>query len=298
MRTLLSRIYSKLYYITLVYIRVPICQWRMRDYKILSFEDTIRLIREQRLSVSRYGDGEFSVLCSSDHDSRSSDQHLVTVLHEIITSPSEGMLVCVPHAIRSMRGFTPSARSFWSRFLLSHEVFLHSILDVNRIYGDALFSRFYIDYLDRSSSSSRLSAIRCIWSGQKVFVVEGRFTRSGVGNDLYSECISVHRLLCPPVDAFLRYDDILAYLSEHVSKDSLILIFLGVTATALAYDLHKLGFWAIDIGHLDIEYEWMRLQTNVKSPVPGKYVLEAEGGKIVGECNDPCYQAQIVGEIL
>lgn len=31
----------------------------------------------------------------------------------------------------------------------------------------------------------------------------------------------------------------------------LILIALGMTATVLAYDLSKAGFWAIDIGHID-----------------------------------------------
>jgi hypothetical protein len=43
-------------------------------------------------------------------------------------------------------------------------------------------------------------------------------------------------------------------------KNILILISLGPTATVLAYDLAKLGYWAIDIGHIDNEYEWLKLE--------------------------------------
>lgn len=45
-------------------------------------------------------------------------------------------------------------------------------------------------------------------------------------------------------------------IKDHVSKDRLILLSYGMTATVLAYDLAKLGYWAVDLGHLDLEYEW------------------------------------------
>ena len=50
-------------------------------------------------------------------------------------------------------------------------------------------------------------------------------------------------------------------------KNKLILIALGPTATILAYDLYKLGYRAIDIGHIDIEYEWFLRKANTKIPI-------------------------------
>ena len=35
-----------------------------------------------------------------------------------------------------------------------------------------------------------------------------------------------------------------------------MLIALGPTATILAYDLAEKGVQALDVGHIDIEYEW------------------------------------------
>ena len=55
-------------------------------------------------------------------------------------------------------------------------------------------------------------------------------------------------------------------------RNKLILVALGQTATVLSYDLAKLGYWAIDIGHVDIEYEWFLRGAKDKLPVAGKYV--------------------------
>ena len=46
---------------------------------------------------------------------------------------------------------------------------------------------------------------------------------------------------------------------------------MGPTATVLAYDLSRAGYQAIDIGHLDLEYEWFLRGEGVRVEVPGKY---------------------------
>lgn len=50
-----------------------------------------------------------------------------------------------------------------------------------------------------------------------------------------------------------------------------------MTATVLAYDLSLYGYQAVDIGHIDIEYEWLRMGAKTKVPVPGKFTNEAHG---------------------
>ena len=39
---------------------------------------------------------------------------------------------------------------------------------------------------------------------------------------------------------------------------------LGPAATVLAYDLFKAGYQAIDVGHVDVEYEWWRMGAHKK----------------------------------
>ena len=58
-------------------------------------------------------------------------------------------------------------------------------------------------------------------------------------------------------------------------KNVIVLSALGPTATVLAYDLTNSGIQTIDIGHLDVEYVWYKMQAKSKVSIPGKYVNES-----------------------
>lgn len=106
---------------------------------------------------------------------------------------------------------------------------------------------------------------------------------------------SIRRILCPPHDAFSRYDDILNEALQ-LEKEALYLIALGPTATVLAYDLFKNGRQAMDIGHVDIEYEWWRMGAQRKVKLERKYVNEAPDGSQVADAGEE-YQKQIIARI-
>ena len=87
--------------------------------------------------------------------------------------------------------------------------------------------------------------------------------------------------------------------AKKTDRDRLILIALGHTATVLAYDLAAEGYQALDIGHLDIEYEWFLRKTDKKIPIEGKFVNEAPLGRIVAEpIGDKKYLDEIINVIL
>lgn len=81
--------------------------------------------------------------------------------------------------------------------------------------------------------------------------------------------------MCPEKNAFNFYKEILNQ-SSSLPSSKLIIIALGATATVLAYDLSKLGYQALDLGHLDLEYEWFRLKSKDAVQIPGKYTNEAK----------------------
>ena len=73
-----------------------------------------------------------------------------------------------------------------------------------------------------------------------------------------------------------------------------VILALGPAAKVLAYELSKAGFWCLDLGHLDIEYEWFRLNTNRKVIIKNKYVNESSK-KFVGDGDlDETYKNQII----
>ena len=137
---------------------------------------------------------------------------------------------------------------------------------------------------------------RQIWDNKDVYIIEGEKTRIGVGNDLLSNSKSISRILAPAKNAFDKYDDILNKAKELIPTGALIILALGPTATILARDLCNVGYQALDLGHIDIQYEYYIRGTKEKINIPGKFVNEVIGGDKVDDKFLPKeYYSSIIG---
>lgn len=117
---------------------------------------------------------------------------------------------------------------------------------------------------------------------------------------MYANAEQVHRIICPAVNAWSKYTEILECAKKVIphNKNVLVLCLLGPTATVLTYDLHKCGYWAIDLGHLDIEYEWFLHGEKYKSAVSYKACNE-RGGNIPAEpITSEEYERSVIARIL
>lgn len=83
-------------------------------------------------------------------------------------------------------------------------------------------------------------------------------------------------------------------------EDILFVLALGSTAKLLTYDLTAKGYRAVDVGHLDIEYEWFLRGAQEKIAISGKYVNEAKDGEVWLENSDlnlEQYEKEIVARV-
>lgn len=95
------------------------------------------------------------------------------------------------------------------------------------------------------------------------------------------------------------YPEILSNVKKVVAenRDALYILALGPTATVLAYDL-CVGVQALDLGHLDVQYEYYILRAEKKIALAGKYVNEVEEGRnITDSIIDQEYKNSIILEI-
>lgn len=300
-RTVLGIIHSEmLHWIEVICFRFnkPIQEFIHRA-NVMPTDETVRYIIEHRCSVSRFGDGEFFVMSGGGNDFQHPDGRLRNKLIEVFTTRNSNLLICIPYTWKDLWGLKRIVKVFYKRFLLRNYPRILNKIDFSVLYGDALFSRFYMDYADKSLSRKRIEQIKRIWDNRDLWIIEGIYTRMGVGNDLFASSRSIHRILAPSKDAFDKYDVILDTVRKNIPKDKnvLILLALGMTATVMAYDLCKEGWQAIDIGHLDVEYEWMLMGAERKVPIPNRFVNEANNYDQVAECKDENYLKQIVAKV-
>lgn len=264
-------------------------------------EKTLELIVNEHKSLSRFGDGEFAAIGGKiRHKFQSEvDPELGNRLREVLQAREENLLVALADNYGSLCNYKEKMQREIRAHLSEEErKFELGLLNKEYKYHNAYISRPYAMYKDQNTEApaKRFEALRKIWDQRDCVFVEGRFTRLGVGNDLFENVSSIVRILGPEENAFRRYDEIFEACKQ-MSKDKLFLLALGPTATVLAYDLCREGYQAVDIGHLDLEYEWFLQGNGGRTPVAHKYNNECENGEKVEAINSEWYEQQIVATV-
>lgn len=283
---------------------------RHSQIKVRNSEETIEYIINHRCSVSRYGDGEFDMIFHyrkldkyplgksfQKYDEKLA-QRLYSILSDDGDSNNINHIVCIPYWFFSGGNYyKKEVRAFCKRYFYINYSNILSVINREKVYFDANISRFYLSFKDKAHCGKYVALLRRIWEGRNVYFVEGEYSRLGVGNDLFENALSIHRIICPAINAFDYYDKILDIVLKEVPVDSLVIIALGHTATVLAYDLSLNGYQAVDLGHIDVEYEWMLLGATTKIALKNKYVNEVAEGRKCQECNNPDYKSQIIAKV-
>lgn len=281
---------------------------KMKEFMLLNFHkkpkildnfETIDRIVNQGYSISRICDGEFFLMLKDQGFTfQSIDNSLSSRLFQILHSKEDKLLIGIPRVFgkHDLDFRTDRSKKWWNTYLLNYRKKWYDNLDFEKIYGSGFFTRNYIAVRDKSNSEEYFNNVKRIWQDRDILMIEGKFSRLGVGNDLFDNARSIQRILCPNENAFDRYNEILKKAKEQ-DKNKLVLIALGPTATILAYDLYKLGYQTVDIGHIDIEYEWFLQGADEKSKITNKYSYETNDLIKEDDFRDEKYEKQILCSI-
>jgi glycosyltransferase family protein len=260
---------------------------------VKTIEETINKIINDKCSISRFGDGELKLISGKDISFQNHSQLLEDRLKEVLLSNTDNHMVCIPHVFGDNRQYTPLYAAEWKNHLIEYRLKWYKNLNMKKVYFNSLISRCYLCFGDTNRSRHFFENIKKIWDGRNIIIIEGEFSRLGVGNDLFDNVKSIQRILCPSKNAFLHYNDIISTV-KNTSKNNLVLIALGPAATILSFDLNKEGFQAIDIGHIDIEYEWYLKGATRKVSIKNKFVNEVNGGKFERDIISNKYLDEII----
>lgn len=292
---IINRIFYKLRFI---YFRS--IDWGIKSFisppKMKSIEETMDKLIKDKCSIGRYGDGEFKVIFGIGNGFQEPNKELANRLKEILVSNDDKFIVAIPDIFDDLSIYKNHAKLFWKEYLIFNRFKIYKLLKKNKQYYNAFVTRLYMDWIESNKAKIWFKRLSELWNDKDIVIIEGEGSRLGVGNDMFNNSKSISRILAPATDAFNKYTDIFNEVQK-IDKNKLILIALGQTATVLAYDLYKLGYQAIDIGHIDIEYEWFLMKAEKKVKIKNKYVNEAADGKVIEEINDSKYINEIICKI-
>ena len=242
--------------------------------RVISSIETIEYVKRNKCNIGRFGDGELELINKHSINFQNYSKKLEEKLRSI--DNTENFLCCIPSIFDASFNkilLTTDEYRYWKRYKLKSEYKWRKMFG-GKLCGDAFLTRFYLRYKDKSRVGLYVKKLKELWQDKNILIVEGKTSQIGVGNDILNNSKSIRRIICPNINAFDFYDEILNAVKKHYKKDDLVLIALGPTATVLAYDLSKENIWALDMGHFDIEYEWYLAKTDKKIPVKNKHVNE------------------------
>lgn len=242
--------------------------WKKCGIKVHSVDETIEELIHTDKSMIRYGDGEITMIRGRSLKLQQVKPEIIEGLKRMLGYQYDGMIVTIPEIFDDLSIYRRESRQFWKDHLLFSRKEYEKYCNPEREYYNTSISRFYYatSERDKSNCDRWITNIRQIWKDKDVVVVEGERTHNGVGNDLLDTARTVERIIGPSSDAYEKLDGILACCRKY-PKDRLFLISLGVAAKFLAEELFLEGYRALDIGNLDMEYEWYLQKADKKVPV-------------------------------
>lgn len=235
--------------------------------KVHSIDETIDELLHTEKSMVRFGDGEIVMIKGVDLMLQKASAEIADGLKEILAYRYDDLIVTIPGIFDGLSDHHKASQKFWRDHLLFCRKTYETYCNPNRVYYTTFVSRCYYFAKDRTPCDGWFAKIRKIWENRDVVIVEGSRTHNGVGNDLLDTAKTIERIICPPSDAYGALPAILEACAAY-EKDRLFLLSVGVAAKFLAAELFRQGYRVLDIGNLDMEYEWYVRRA------PGKCKLE------------------------
>ncbi len=267
-----------------------------RQISVLSIDQSLDYLLEKGASVVRFGDGEMDLIAGRSIPYQEFDPELSARLREMMAMESnERLMICLSDVFTGLERYSIDAQNFWKAHLQHH---LADYLEICRAtwYGSTFISRPYIDLEDKTQSAGYFAKLKKVWQDKDLLIVEGLTSRSGVGNDLFDGAKSIKRIICPSRNAYSKLEAIKQAVREH-ADNRLILTMLGPTAKVLVYDLVQEGYRALDIGHIDSEYEWFQMGASHKIKLSHKHTAEHNFDQDIEFRDDQAYDSQIVANL-
>ncbi len=248
---------------------------------VYSVEETIEELIHTDKSMVRFGDGEITMIRGRSLKLQQVQPEIVEGLKRILSYEYEDMIVTIPDIFEDVSIYRKASRQFWKDHLLFSRKVYETYCDVNKKYYNTSISRFYITFHNKDKCGEWITNIKKIWQDRDVVIVEGERTHNGVGNDLLDTARSVERIIGPSSDAYTKIDEIMERCRQY-PKDRIFLVSLGVAAKFLTEKLFLEGYRVLDIGNLDMEYEWYLKKATEKEAVFKHSVVGEEANEAAG----------------
>lgn len=226
----------------------------------------MRLLEKEKVSFLRYGDGEIAIMMGNSIPFQEFNPKLARRLRKILRTEIEGLKIGIPyyytHPIKNLNPFVAS----FAKSLTTQRRFLRRNCNKDTVYIDTCITQVYQTY-EKYNFQQYYKHMQNLLKGREITLICGEGVLDRLEYKAYSVCKSVDFITAPSMNAFEKYDSLLR-AALRTDKQKLVCIVLGPTAKVLAWDLHKRGYQAWDMGHYFKDYDaYMKKKPQTESEI-------------------------------
>lgn len=265
------------------------------NLRVMDNEDTLDFIDRYHPSIARIGHYEVALINGNKQPLQDPAYDLCQKLDAVAKKMSSNkLLVCLDDVFYSLALFSDHVQDRWKNQLNTYKNYYESLTEggFQNVYGNAMLTTPYINFKDHSQAAHIFKRIKQWWQDRDILVVEGYYTRSGVGNDLFDNAKSVSRVICPDHNAWDKHDQIVEAIKKY-GKDKLILLAVDSTSAVLAAELADWG-QVIDLGYIDRDYAWSKMGVTTPVTLANKLIPGLNEETDVSNTGDQSFLDQIV----
>jgi len=203
---------------------------------VLSRWESVEIIVRDRASVARFGDGEYKQMRNKNMRRQRHSKELASRLREILYSDASNFYAAVLEPV-------PTGEHAENAGIRKHTLVgnYRTLAKLDRRHRlNAWISQAYsLEYID---------LVKQIWHNRDVVLITNPDTREKALNcGLFANAKRLDFIGVTITHAFSQYDAVF-HQAKNRPAGTLFILACGPTATVLAFDLHQLGFQAVDIG--------------------------------------------------
>lgn len=227
-----------------------------RTPKVFTREESLRILQSEPKSFARFGDGEIAIMQGKNIPFQDYDSILAEKMFNVLKTKREDLYVGIndnyfhaisPDAPKLERVFlriaAPELRKFFMKEINP---------EIHYLNACCLTGYFYYN---EDVYAEMINLKRKLFEGRRIAIVTSKSVAEKFEHDIFELAVSKQYIEAPSKNAFQEYDSILDDINHNVSKDTLVCLILGPTATVMVADLTDMGYMAWDVGHIAKDYD-------------------------------------------
>lgn len=228
--------------------------------KIPIIKDDIETIQEliaTNKSYIRFGDGEFELMFGHDKNIfEPLNDDLSSKLIKIFQDPDKNILTGARYDLYRMSiscKHNKINQYKWQWFLTNYKK-MEYLYNFDKIYYSAGATCPFTLYNNNYDFEKQFNLFKKIWDCKNITVITGDRVYNGIKYNIFDNAKKINYIFGPTENSYEKYNELLEKCFL-VDKSQILIFALGPTGKCIAYDLSKLGYRTLDLGHIIKGYD-------------------------------------------